>query len=1266
MTGYRSILFSLLILTLLIALPGMAALANYLPQSELASSANHADYRTFDYEEYGTSDMPVVMLPKDSTDDLNFNRIQDLFEPQLTSLSNNEIVEVTIRTEFFIDQDFKDYLINSGAEIVFVAHGVESAGIRIEKGHLLELAKDPRIAMIFSNQKAEISLSSSVPVVEADQDTLSKAGYPNIDGSGVTIVIIDTGADGDHQTFPAGKIIAFKDYVNGRDDLDPTNGMDAYDSIQLPHGTMTASCAAGTGGNTNRAGSAPGAYLIIIRVGGSTWDIQRAVSWSLQNKNTDFNKDGVPDGPDVISMSLGTSPNSQMDQVCETAVDGGITFVTSAGNSGPGSSTVTSPARAKKIIAIGAINDNKQIWSASSRGPGAGGITKPDVCAPGVGVTVAYPGNRWTTTSGTSFSSPIAAGVVALMLQVKPSLTPQDVMDIFHETSEDRGSSGPDNAYGWGVVDAVSALDSIASIRKLDISKTDVDEDDVINFRAQTSGKISKYEWDFDGDGKYDYFSTDTPDTTHSYPKEGYYEATLTITDTKDEPVSASQLIKVNNVIPALDIKYTGLNMNEDDVIEFDLLNTHDTATDYSKLVFSWNFGDGTTLETTEKVIERVYTNQGVYDVQVTVTDDDNQKDTETLSITINNILPIAISNIDRDIESNEDDTLFFTAVDSYDSPSDLQGLNYTWDMGDGTIKHNREFYYVYKTSQRYTITLTVRDDNGGSDKKFIYASIQNVRPSAAIQEKDLELEEDEEFELHGVVNDTQSDLDMLEYYWDFDDGTIYDWSTGHLEVEHTYRSRGTYDVLFRVKDDDGAVSSETITISVENLPPEAQFEVSVSEIFEDEAVYFDAKSTTDTPSDLINLEYLWDFNDGDIGTGRTVDHVFTQSGMFQVFLTVLDDDDEESISTYIINVKNKVPTAKLSLNMEVAYVGEELNFSSKSSWDSPSDLPFLVYQWDFKDGTTSTLRDIKHTFTEPGVYEVALTVSDDDGAFNSDQILVTIRERPKDDSLTSMLDVESTEGQLIIIAIVMIIILVLLSFLLFIVGSKKRRKARMARMGRPRKALMKRRLKKAERELDYDQRVQLQQMREYGMMQQQPQSGYPTQPGMPPVTDAQGTIPSIPGVSAPYPMLPQYPVTFGQQDPSVPIYMGEPVYGDDTNTGYPALPPADDHAESPKTLIEEPSGKNKTPLSFHKPPEVTHQPGMGTFPKAPEVSHKDFPTDSSAGISGVTRPLEKPDSTAEGTGSAERSMDSRRFCGTCGTQIHSNWFICPNCKSVV
>ncbi|GIV59198.1 MAG: hypothetical protein KatS3mg043_0287 [Rhodothermaceae bacterium] len=131
--------------------------------------------------------------------------------------------------------------------------------------------------------------------------------------------------------------------------------------------------------------------------------------------------------------------------------------VASAGNSGHTTwRIITSPADGDSVIAVGAVDANGVRAFFSSVGPTADGRIKPDVAALGMEVHLAASDTGYGLSQGTSFSAPMVAGIVALLLQVNPDLDPATVRDILRSTASRAGN--PDNTLGWGLVDADAAV----------------------------------------------------------------------------------------------------------------------------------------------------------------------------------------------------------------------------------------------------------------------------------------------------------------------------------------------------------------------------------------------------------------------------------------------------------------------------------------------------------------------------------------------------------------------------------------------------------------------------------------------------------------------------------------------------------------------------------------------------------------------------------------------------------------------------------------
>jgi len=306
-------------------------------------------------------------------------------------------------------------------------------------------------------------------------------------GEGVTVALIDTGADGEHKAL-AGKIVAFKDFVNNQTDSYDDNG----------HGTHCASLVAGEKGT----GVAPGAKLVVIKVmdlEGACYlsDALNALDWCLENKE----RYGIR----VVSFSVGgESPSdgtSLLDEACDKMVENGLVMCVAAGNSGPAASSIVIPGDAENVITVGAVDRSGNIFELSSRGPTAKGDTKPDLVTLGVDVVSALAGskNGKSSISGTSMAVPQVSGAVALLLQARSDLAPADLKRVLLKTADDLGPSGLDNVYGYGALNLTGALQSISAplsglsppvLEEVKLNRKDASIGEPVMIEAQALGDI--------------------------------------------------------------------------------------------------------------------------------------------------------------------------------------------------------------------------------------------------------------------------------------------------------------------------------------------------------------------------------------------------------------------------------------------------------------------------------------------------------------------------------------------------------------------------------------------------------------------------------------------------------------------------------------------------------------------------------------------------------------------------------------------------------
>jgi len=199
-------------------------------------------------------------------------------------------------------------------------------------------------------------------------------------------------------------------------------------------------------------------------------------------------------------MSLGKNINGDGTDPVEIAADyavaSGINFVVAAGNSGSrGENTVGIPASAFNVITVGATKDNMEIAGFSSKGPTKDGRIKPEISAVGVDVISSVPNCEscdppgYRSMQGTSMATPHVAGFVALLLENNPDLNTEEIKDLLTQTAVDKGEPGPDNTYGYGVLNALETFFEI-NPPEHEVSLVSLDFPDFLELGKQEDFKV--------------------------------------------------------------------------------------------------------------------------------------------------------------------------------------------------------------------------------------------------------------------------------------------------------------------------------------------------------------------------------------------------------------------------------------------------------------------------------------------------------------------------------------------------------------------------------------------------------------------------------------------------------------------------------------------------------------------------------------------------------------------------------------------------------
>ena len=344
---------------------------------------------------------------------------------------------------------------------------IDAVAVDIPASKIKVLSRIPEVKFIADDSKVTTQMEIVRGSVSSDQ--VDDLGF---DGQGIGVEVLDTGVyPHEDLTANGNRIVAFKDFVNNYTSPYDDNG----------HGTHVAGIIGGDGGSSKGKykGIAPKSNIIGVKVmnkdgGGSTSDIVAGMQWVLRNKD----KYNIR----VMSLSLGSDPDlKEKDDPLVKGVNvvwsKGIVVVTAAGNSGPEEYTINSPGISDKVITVGCSDskgtieiEDDSVADFSSRGPTVAKRIKPDIVAPGVAVhslksntnykptskSVASKEKNYTVQSGTSMSTPVISGAIALLLQKKPNISPEGVKKKLLKCT--RKISGGRTEQGRGLIDLKQLL----------------------------------------------------------------------------------------------------------------------------------------------------------------------------------------------------------------------------------------------------------------------------------------------------------------------------------------------------------------------------------------------------------------------------------------------------------------------------------------------------------------------------------------------------------------------------------------------------------------------------------------------------------------------------------------------------------------------------------------------------------------------------------------------------------------------------------------
>ncbi|NCC71829.1 MAG: PKD domain-containing protein [Sphingobacteriia bacterium] len=472
-------------------------------------------------------------------------------------------------------------------------------------------------------------------------------------------------------------------------------------------------------------------------------------------------------------------------------------------------------------------------------------------------------------------------------------------------------------------------------------------EEDPLTWRFTdlSEGNPDKWMWEF-GDGS----SSELKNPLHTYQNAGTYEVCLTVSDQEEQIISSFCTIIYADIVQDCKAAFTWMP----DAVN-PLVCHFTNASGPNAGAFEWDFGDGTGSALPNPT--HVYSEAGLYRVCLTVED----------SLGLVSDLYCKIITVASDIPLQSgfkaftypEDQLAVQFVNSSIGKKDIT----IWDFGDGTTSFEDEPYHHYSSEGIYEVCLHLLDSETGISDQFWKTITISSEPVCLASF----------MELPSVFNPLSvrfADLSSGEIVlrnWDFGDET----GSGLNNPVHYFTGGGIYNVCLNINDYSGACSDEfckEIQIEYEPLC-NADFNFS---LIEDQPL---GVTFTDLSQGIMNT-WQWDFGDGSTSSLQHPEHIYADSGMYMVTLSISHTDSlvwcNHSVSKQIyVFVPLPACIADFTAHPDSGVNKPNLFHFTDISEGQPDS-----WLWDFGDGTFSDQQNPSHQFTDFGNYQVNLTIN--------------------------------------------------------------------------------------------------------------------------------------------------------------------------------------------------------------------------------------------------------------------------------------------------
>jgi len=500
------------------------------------------------------------------------------------------------------------------------------------------------------------------------------------------------------------------------------------------------------------------------------------------------------------------------------------------------------------------------------------------------------------------------------------------------------------------------------------------------------------YDWIQTGGSPVTLYGMDTPNPTFMPVTAGLRTFRLTVDDGDNGVDNDSVQVNVTNLEPIASAG-SDMTVRKNTPVTLDGTGSNDSDGDILSYFWTQTGGPGVTLSRQNSETATFTPSvAAIYTFSLSVSDGNGGTDSDSVQVNATNSGPVA--NAGMDFTSRKRSPVILDGTGSYDLDGDAITFLWTQIGGPPVIPMGMDTATPTFTPLRaglYEFRLNVTDADGVTGSDQVGVSVTNSLPRAYAG-LDFTAKKKTIVTLDGGGS-SDPDLEALTYAWSQNGGlSVIIVDADNAVATFTPLMSGNYLFELTVADGDGGISVDSVQVTVINTDPLAEAGPDLI-CGKGTLVSLDGTSSFDSDGDV--LSFVWTQTSGptvSLAGMDTYSPSFTPAsvGTYKFRLAVDDGDGGTDTDTVFVVVYGMAPTARLTASVPMAQAGSSIGFDASQSTDSDGTID--VFRFEFGDGVNESTSSLSasHTYYEPGIYTVTLTVVDNDG--NTSTAKVTVR----------------------------------------------------------------------------------------------------------------------------------------------------------------------------------------------------------------------------------------------------------------------------------